>query len=108
MSGNEIGFIGWMIIGLLIMGIGISAFFSKKAVGFWANTDAPQVIDTHKYNCAVGKLFIVYGVIFILLGIPMLSEQNTVLILFSVLGVMVETIIIMVIYTLVISKKYRA
>ena len=31
------GFIIWAIVGAIIIGIGISDFFKKKAVGFWAN-----------------------------------------------------------------------
>ena len=37
MDGKIIGFIVWAIVGCFIIGIGISAFFRKKAVGFWAN-----------------------------------------------------------------------
>ncbi len=37
----------------------------------------------------------------------MLSEQNTPYILLSVLGVMIETIAIMAIYSLYITKKYE-
>lgn len=76
MDGNTIGFIIWVIVGLLLVGIGISGFFSKKAVGFWANVKVEQITDVRKYNYAVGKLFIAYGVIFILLGTPMLSKQQ--------------------------------
>lgn len=89
------------------MGIGVSAFFSKKAVGFWANIEVGKVTDVKKYNKAVGILFIIFGLIFILLGTPMLSEHSA-LILFSVIGVMVETIAAMIVYTQVISKKYSA
>lgn len=102
-----LGFIIWAIVGLCIVGIGISAFFSKKAVGFWANIEVEKVNDIKKYNASVGKLFLAYGLIFILLGTPMLSS-NTALILFSVLGVMIETIAVMIVYTQGISKKYRA
>ncbi len=59
------------------------------------------------YNRAMGNLFIVYGVIFIMLGLPLLSEQNSFYILFSVLGVIGETIAIMAIYSLYITKKYE-
>lgn len=107
MDGRIIGFIIWAICGCLMIGIGISAFFSKKAVGFWANVKMFPVNDIKGYNRATGKLFILYGAIFIVLGIPLLSEQNTPYILLSVLGVMVETIAIMAVYSLVITKKYR-
>lgn len=105
--GEKIGFIIWAVVGCFIIGIGISAFFRKKAVGFWANVEVEPMNDIKKYNYAMGKLFIVYGVIFIVLGLPMLSGQNSPFILLSVLGIMVETIAAMIIYTLVISKKYK-
>ena len=73
MDGKIIGFIVWAIVGCFIIGIGISAFFRKKAVGFWANIKAEPINDIKNYNYAMGKLFIVYGVIFILLGTPLLS-----------------------------------
>ena len=92
MDGKIIGFIVWAIVGCFIIGIGISAFFRKKAVGFWANIKAEPINDIKNYNYAMGKLFIVYGVIFILL---------------SVVGIMIETIVTMAIYTLIIVKKYK-
>ena len=107
MDGKIIGFIVWAIVGCFIIGIGISAFFSKKAVGFWANIKAEPINDIKNYNYAMGKLFIVYGVIFILLGTPLLSGQNSPFILLSVVGIMIETIVTMAIYTLIIVKKYK-
>ncbi len=107
MDGGKLGFIIWALVGCIMIGIGISAFFSKKAVGFWANVKMFPVTDIKKYNNATGKLFICYGAIFILLGTPLLGGQNSPYILFSVLGIMIETIVTMVIYSLVITKKYR-
>lgn len=102
-----LGFIIWAIFGCFMIGIGISAFFSRKAVGFWANIKTFPVNDVRGYNHAVGKLFIVYGIVFIVLGMPLLSGQNTPYILLSVLGVMIETIVIMAIYNLSVTKRYR-
>ncbi len=79
---ENIGFIIWAAVGCFIIGIGISAFFRKKAVGFWANMEVEPINDIKKYNYATGKLFIVYGVIFIVLGLPMLSGQNSPFILY--------------------------
>ncbi|MDD2978993.1 MAG: hypothetical protein PHN80_03380 [Hespellia sp.] len=108
MDERIIGFIAWAIIGCFIIGLGISAFFRKKAVDFWANVKVEPMNDIRKYNYALGKLLIVYGVIFNILGIPLLSGQNSPLILLSVLGIMIETIVTMVFYTQMIAKKYRA
>ncbi len=105
--GGIIGFIIWAVVGCFIIGIGISAFFRKKAVGFWANIEVEPMNDIKNYNYAMGKLFISYGVIFVLLGLPMLSGQNSPFIILSVLGIMVETIATMTIYTLIIAKKYK-
>ncbi len=107
MDGRFVGFIVWALAGCFIVGIGISAFFSKKAVGFWANVKPFAVNDIRGYNHAVGKLFVLYGVIFIVLGVPMLSDQNSPYILLSILGVMIETIAIMAIYAIYITKKYE-
>ena len=52
-------------------------------------------------------VFIIYGIIFVILGIPLLDGQNTPYVLLSVIGVMVETIVIMAAYSLVIVKKYE-
>ena len=106
-GGEIIGFIIWAIVGFIIIGIGISAFFSKKAVGFWTNIKTIQVKDIKGYNRATGMLFICYGIIFVVLGIPLLSGQNSPYILLSVLGVVIETITIMAVYSLVITKKYE-
>ncbi len=66
-----------------------------------------KVKDVKGYNRASGLLFIIYGIIFVILGIPLLEGQNTPYVLLSVIGVMVETIVIMAAYSLVIVKKYE-
>ena len=104
---NMIGFIIWSLFGVFIIGLGIKDMFSKKPVGFWANTEKIKVKDVKGYNRATGRLFITYGIVFIILGIPLLEGQNTPYILLSVIGVMVETIAIMAVYSLGIVKKYE-
>ena len=107
MTENVIGFVIWAIVGVIIISLGIKAYFSKKVVGFWANIKPLSVNDIAGYNRAVGKLFIIYGVILIVLGLPLLSGQNSPFILLSVVGVMIETIVIMALYSLCIERKYK-
>lgn len=107
MTGTIIGFGIWCITGLFFVVFGVFSFFSKKPMGFWANAEMFEVTDIKKYNGAMGKLFCVMGIIFILLGFPLLSEQNSVWILLSTVGVMTEVITAMAIYTTVIEKKYK-
>ena len=102
-----IGFGIWFACGCIFIAIGINALRSKEAVGFWANAKMFEVTDVKKYNMAMCKLFCIMGVIFILLGIPLLLPGNTVWIFLPVVGVMAEVIVMMVIYITVIEKKYK-
>ena len=104
------GFIIWLALGGLMIGFGIYAFFSKRAVSFsfWANAKMFEVNDVGAYNRAVGKLWCAFGVVFVLLGFPFLTQQdNSPYFIISILGCMVEAIVAMIIYVTVIEKKYR-
>lgn len=107
MAGNMIGFVIWAVVGVIIICLGIRAYLSRKVVGFWANIKPISVNDIRGYNRAVGKLFVIYGVILTVMGLPLLLGQNSPFILLSVLGVMIETIVIMAVYSLCIERKYR-
>ncbi|URW86150.1 hypothetical protein M5E86_22325 [Blautia wexlerae] len=63
-----IGFVIWSLLGVFIIGLGIKDMFSKNPVGFWANTETIKVKDVKDYNRASGLLFIIYGIIFVILG----------------------------------------
>lgn len=102
-----VGFLIWALIGAALIVLGIIDLFAKKPVGFWANVEKMKVKDVKGYNRATGILFMVYGAVFILLGLPILGAKNTPLILLSAVGVMLETIVIMVIYTVCIARKYK-
>ena len=109
MSETILAFMIWAVIGLLFVLMGIYAIFSKKAqpMGFWANAKMFEVTDVKKYNAAMGKLFCAFGIVFIILGLPLLSGQNSAWIILSAFGVMGEAIVMMGIYTIVIEKKYK-
>ena len=99
----------WIAISACFVIMGIYNFFSKKksAFGFWANAKVFEVTDVKAYNRALGKLWCVFGVVFALLGLPLLYGQNSPYILLTVLGAMLEAIAAMVVYVTVIEKKYR-
>ena len=105
--GGTIGFIIWALLSLVFIGIGISGFFRKTTMGFWANAKTEPKKDIKRYNAAVGKLFIAYGIIFIILGLPLLFPTKPALMILSCTGVLFESIAIMVVYTVVIEKKYK-
>lgn len=104
-----LAFIVWLALGVAFIVLGIYAILSKKEVafGFWANAKMFPVQDIKGYNHAVGKLWCVFGIIFALLGIPLLPGQNTGYIIISILGCMAEAIVAMVVYVTIIEKKYR-
>ena len=87
--------------------LGIIDIFSKKPAGFWANSKPFEVNDVKGYNRATGLLFIAYGLVFNLLGIPLLMGKNNPFIILSMVGVMFETIVVMAVYSIVITKKYK-
>lgn len=102
-------FIIWTIMGVFFIGMGIFDFFSKKEkpFGFWANAKTLEIENVKSYNRALGVLWMVFGILFILLGIPLLAGQNSSYIVLSILGVMFISIMAMAVYVTVIEKKYR-
>lgn len=104
-----VAFFIWFIFSCLFILLGIYSFISKKEVAFsfWANAEVFPVNDIKAYNHAMGKLWIVFGVVFAILGLPLYKGQNSPYIIFSILGVMAEAIVTMGVYTTVIEKKYR-
>lgn len=105
------GFIIWVLCGMLFIVEGIYCIKSKKEVacGFWTNGKKPLIEekDIKAYNKALGKLWCAYGFFLILLGIPLLGEQNSPLIIITLVGVVFELIIVMAVYTIKIEGKYR-
>lgn len=102
-----LAFIIWVLVGCMFIGFGIVSFFSKKPSGFWANVKVYEFSDVRNYNIAMGKLWCVFGSLFILLGLPLLDGQNSPLILLSVIGCLIWAIAMMITYEVVICKKYR-
>ena len=107
MNENLLNFIIWAISGCLIIAIGISCFFSKKQAGFWANVNPPKVKDVKGYNHATGKLLVLFGVLLIVLGVPILFDKSSLFIFLSIIGVLILTIATIAIYILYIEEKYR-
>lgn len=104
-----LAFIIWEALPVFFLIMGIITYTSKSAkpFGFWANAKVPEIIDVKAYNRALGKLWFVFAVLLGLLGIPLLGGQNSAGPVFTILGTVFLSIAMMVIYTVVIEKKYR-
>ncbi len=100
-----VGFVIWSIVFLVLVGIGIWAWRSEKAVSFFTGTKAPEVTDVRKYNRSVAVLWFGYAALFELLGLPLLFlKQNSAGFLGSVLGVPVISIALMIVYHRILRK----
>ena len=108
-TGGIMGFVIWTAVSCIFIGIGIYDLRTKshKEVGFWANVKTPSMSDVKAYNRAVGRLFIVYGIVMILLGLPLLGGQNSPAIILTIVGLLLETIAIMAVYEIGIKSKYE-
>ena len=104
-----VAFVIWSIMGLIFIGMGIynCRAKSQRPFGFWANAKQFEVTDVKAYNKMLGKLWIVFGVVFIILGLPFLGGQNSPWIIFSILGCMILSIAAMVVYVVVIEPRFR-
>lgn len=102
-------FICWAVLGLFFVVWGICMFFAKsvKPFGFWANAEVAEMKDVKGYNRAMGKLWCVYGVLLILLGMPFLFGQNSVGLMITIPGTMISSIGAMIVYVVGIEPKYR-
>ena len=111
MGERLIAFIIWAIMGVLFIVMGIYDMNSKKAkpFGFWANAEVGPIEDVKAYNRALGRLWCVYGVLFVLIGLPLLimNEQNAGLIAIPMVGTMLISIGAMAVYSIGIEAKYR-
>lgn len=104
-------FLIWTIVEVIFIVMGIYNMHSKKETpfGFWANAEAAAIEDVKAYNRALGRLWCVYGTLFILIGLPLLrlNKQNTGLIVIPMLGTMLISIGAMAVYSIRIESKYR-
>lgn len=102
-----IAFMIWSVVAVIFLIIGASAWKAKEAVGFFTFVNPPQVKDAEQYNHTVAKLWFAAALIFEILGVPMLwLEQNSPMIIFTILGVMILVIAMMIVYIRV-EAKYR-
>ena len=100
-----IGFVIWSMVSLVLLGIGIRAWKSDKAVSFYTGTKPPEVTDVRKYNRSVAVLWFAYAGLFGLLGLPLLYlKQNKLGFLWSIAGVPVISIALMVVYNRILRR----
>lgn len=101
------GFFIWTLITLIFVYIGITIRKSNIPVNLFIFGDAPKVNDIKRYNKAVSNLWLVFTILFEMIGISLLFiKQNSPFIILIVLGVVFLVIGMMVMHTK-IESKYR-
>ena len=99
------GFIIWSLISIALLGIGVLTWRSRKPAGFFAGVNPPEVRDVRKYNHSVAVLWFVYAILFELLGLPFLFlKQNSAGFVWTVLGVAVISIALMIAYHRILTR----
>lgn len=102
-----LGFIIWSIVTVIFLGIGISCRKSNEAVGFFTGCKPPVIENVEQYNKAVSKLWFVSAGVYEIMGVPLLFlEQNSLLFVPIIFGVVLGFIVMMVVY-LRIEAKYK-
>ncbi len=100
-----VGFIVWTLITLVFVYIGITIRNSNILVNLFTFGDIPKVNDIKGYNKAVSNLWLVFTVLFEVVGVSLLFvKQNSPLVILIVLGVVLLVIGMMVTYTKIESK----
>ncbi|MCI7156799.1 MAG: hypothetical protein MSC52_04355 [Solobacterium sp.] len=101
------GFFIWTLITLIFVYISITIRKSNIPVNLFTFGDAPKVNDIKRYNKAVSNLWLVFTILFEMIGISLLFiKQNSPFIILIVLGVVFLVIGMMVMHTK-IESKYR-
>ncbi len=108
-----IAFIVWSLVAVLFLVIGLVDRKSEKPVGFWSNAKPwsnvkkLEVTDIRAYNNAVSTIWIVFAIVFEILGLPFLFFGQNSLVFWAVMaGVVVLIIGIMFAYVKV-EGKYK-
>lgn len=97
----------WTLITLIFVYISITIRKSNIPVNLFTFGDAPKVKDIKGYNKAVSNLWLVFTLLFEMIGISLLFiKQNSPLVILIVLGVVFLVIGMMVMHTK-IESKYR-
>ncbi len=100
-----IGFVIWSAVFLVLLGIGIWSWRSRKAVGFFSGVKPPEVTDVRRYNRSVAVLWFVYAGLFELMGLPLLFlKQNSAGFLWSLLGIPLITIGLLIVYNRILRR----
>ena len=106
------GFVVYLFVATIMLGLGISQYKSKKPVGFYSGEKPPlesELTDVNAWNKKHGKMWIWYGGIIIisyLMGIPFLIADSVWCVL-PMCGGIIVPIPLMIRYHHKLIKEYK-
>ena len=106
------GFVIYLFVAAVMLGIGISQYKSKKPVGFYSGEKPPlesELTDVIMWNKKHGKMWILYGIIIIfsyVAGIPFL-KADSVWCIIPMCGGIITPLPVMIWYHHKLIKEYK-
>lgn len=109
MAENIISFVIFLLISIIMVGLGISQIKSKKPVGFYTGEKPPtkeQLSDWEGWNKKHGMMWILYGAAIMGSYIIFTFIEAEVITLIIFLSVIVGAIPVMMLYHNYLQRKY--
>ena len=110
MAENILGFIIYLLVALLMMGIGISQLRSKNPVGFYSGEKPPapeELKDVAAWNKKHGMMWLLYGLIILLsYGIGM-AVGDSIWCIFPMCGGVILPVVVMIWYHHRLIRRYK-
>lgn len=115
MTEMTIAYLIWLACAMIFVVIGACNLANAdkgKVFGFYNISPPPKaetLTDVVAYNRAVGKLMLGAGIVFAVIGLPLLlaGDNAAIIVLVGVLGSIAWVIGMVLVYELIIMKKYR-
>lgn len=109
MAENIITFLIFLLVSIIMVGLGISQIKSKTPVGFYTGEKPPkreQITDVEAWNKKHGLMWILYGATIMGSYIACAFVEAEMIALIVFLGVIVGAIPVMMFYHNYLQKKY--
>lgn len=109
-AGNIICMIAFIIVALIMLGIGISNIRSKSPVGFYSGEKPPkaeEVSDVAQWNKKHGMMWIGYSIIIMITYAAMFLVGDSIYVLIPCFTGLIMPIVVMIMCHHRLIKKYR-
>lgn len=109
-AANIFCFFIFIIVALLMIGIGVSQLRSQKPVGFYSGEQPPkeeELKDVPAWNVRHGLMWLIYGIIIIISYFAWFLIGDSVWCIIPVCGGLIVPIVVMIWYHHRLIKRYK-